>query len=75
MPFQGHAFGGIEPFLWVGAGIGGRWLYGVLFDAPPADAGTLIVTGTLIGTGCYALTLVIPLALGALAGGKKSDGD
>jgi hypothetical protein len=68
MPFGGHAFGGIEPFLWVGAGIGGRWLYGVLFDAPAADAATLITTGVIIGTGCYALTVILPIVLGALRG-------
>jgi hypothetical protein len=68
MPFRGHGFGGIEPFLWVGFGIGGRWVYGALFDAPAANASELIITGTIIGTGCYALTVIVPIIVGLLRG-------
>ena len=60
MPFQRTIFDGIGPFVWVGFGIGGRWLYGVAFDAPAANAAELVLTGTVIGTICYALTVFWP---------------
>jgi hypothetical protein len=66
MPFQRTIFDGIGPFVWVGIGIGGRWLYGLAFDAPAASASELIVTGTILGTACYALTVIGPMVTGLL---------
>ena len=75
MPFQGHTLDGIEPFVWVGIGIGGRWLYGHLFDSPAANGMELVLSGTIIGTVCYAVVVFAPIVLGRFIKSDKPHGD